>query len=252
MTEKHIKLWFKEGVIGRYLLLDDMRAIWFKRGLESVFDLLFHEVKSYKYLAVRTNDADWATIVQSGIDLKTGEVNVKKRGRKIKDRVYITYALNRASDLYTDSAHKMANKNQNSTPNNNHDREYSTVEALPSPEPVIPHFELEKIYSLIHNIPLLENYTEIKTKEKEINGNPRSLNFMARLVKALLHIQYSADEAENIRRELDDPHSRISTDFSDKGIKAPSGKALHGKLRDMLIEIVPLIENVDIEKLDIK
>ncbi|MDE9569605.1 hypothetical protein KKJ16_11300 [Xenorhabdus bovienii] len=256
VTEKHVDLWFKEGVIGRYLLLDDMREIWFKKGLESVFDLLFSEVKSYKYLAICVNDADWATIVQSGIDLKTGEVNGKKRGKKSKNRVYITYAINNAADLYTDSEQDSTKKKLNSTSYKNkdktystvQDKEYSTVEALPSPEPVIPRFELEKIYALIHGTPLPKNNTESKAEGRK--ESPKTINHLARIIKALVHTQYGADTAENIRRELNDPYSEISTDFSTKGIIPPNGKSLQKLLRETLIEVVPLIENVDVGKVD--
>ncbi|MDI5754289.1 hypothetical protein MJL79_27670, partial [Salmonella enterica subsp. enterica serovar Montevideo] len=42
---KHLDAWFKEGVIARYLLVDDIRELWNREGLGAFFDLIFGEAK---------------------------------------------------------------------------------------------------------------------------------------------------------------------------------------------------------------
>lgn len=36
---------FKEGVIARYMLVDDIRELWNREGLGAFFDLIFGEAK---------------------------------------------------------------------------------------------------------------------------------------------------------------------------------------------------------------
>lgn len=67
----------------------------------------------------------------------------------------------------------------------------------------------------------------------------KSINYLARQLKALICIHYGADVADNLKKYLDDPDSEISKDFASKGLKAPGGKALQRHL-----------DNVDVETLD--
>ncbi|ECR1196705.1 hypothetical protein RAK44_003549 [Salmonella enterica] len=67
----------------------------------------------------------------------------------------------------------------------------------------------------------------------------KSVNYLARQLKALICIHYGADVADKLKKYLDDPDSEIRKDFASKGLKAPGGKALQRHL-----------ENVDVETLD--
>ncbi|WP_163844693.1 hypothetical protein [Pantoea agglomerans] len=44
---------FKEGVIARYMLVDDIRELWNREGLGAFFDLIFGEAKDCKLIASR-------------------------------------------------------------------------------------------------------------------------------------------------------------------------------------------------------
>lgn len=69
---KHLDAWFKEGVIARYMLVDDIRELWNREGLGAFFDLIFGEVKDCKLIASRRAGGEW---------------------NRLKDREILTYAV---------------------------------------------------------------------------------------------------------------------------------------------------------------
>lgn len=97
----------------------------------------------------------------------------------------------------------------------------------------------------------IEKRSSIYAQVEQVNNNNTSasiktINYLAVALKSLIHIEYGADVAENIRKNLEDPYSEISQDFIKHGIKAPGGKALQNHLRDIVIEILPELEKVEV------
>lgn len=107
---------------------------------------------------------------------------------------------------------------------------------------VLPRAEAEKIYFLCN--PTAIPGVDEKTASAE---SAKTVNYLATALKAFIHIHYGADVADNLRKHLEDPTSDIRKDFANKGIKAPGGKALARHLKNILIEVLPALENVDVE-----
>lgn len=107
---------------------------------------------------------------------------------------------------------------------------------------VLPRAEAEKIYYLCN--PTTATSTDEKAASAE---SAKTVNYLATALKAFIHIHYGADVADNLRKHLEDPTSDIRKDFANKGIKAPGGKALARHLKIILIEVLPALENVDVE-----
>ncbi|MBD1228577.1 hypothetical protein [Xenorhabdus griffiniae] len=256
VTAKHLELWFKEGVIGRYRLTDDIRDLWFKEGLGYLFSLHFGEAEKHKYLAVRFGDSEWNTAVLSGIDLSTGEINKEKAGKKSKMRSYRRYMIDDATELYASSKNKNKKKKSGAAYDENQGTEYIESATFPMPEPVIPRFELEKLYAIIHNIPLSENKPTKKNKpESQLKDNKisaKKFNTLARFTKAVLYAAYDSDTAEYPRRELDNPDSGIRQDLRDRGVAHLDGRKIQDYLREAAIEITPFLESVDIKMVNDK
>ncbi len=107
---------------------------------------------------------------------------------------------------------------------------------------VLPRAEAEKIYYLCNPtaIPGMDEKTASAVSAKTVN-------YLATALKAFIHIHYGADVADNLRKHLEDPTSDIRKDFANKGIKAPGGKALASHLKNILIEVLPALDNVDVE-----
>lgn len=112
----------------------------------------------------------------------------------------------------------------------------------------IPGAELQKAWQLLKpKSP--DKLEDVATKGVKAGvDSAKTVNYLAKALKAFILIHYSADEAENLRKHLEDPTSEIRKDFANKGIKAPGGKALAGHLKNILLEIVPALENVDVER----
>lgn len=140
---KHLTAWFKEGVIARYMLLDDIREMWGKEALSAKFEEIFGGVKHCTLIASKVSDKDWNTL--EAIELAT----------------YGVYAIDTAAALYSEE--------ELSVPSITHER-YEQGEqngeqgkALfnsPLPEPVLPRYEAEKIYSMLHSLPISEKEPE--------------------------------------------------------------------------------------------
>lgn len=105
----------------------------------------------------------------------------------------------------------------------------------------IPGKELKKAFRFLTQ----PDGGDLSIEDKPVSA--KTLNYLATALKAFIYIHYGADVADNLRKNLEDPTSLIRTDFADKEIKAPGGKALAGHLKDILIEVLPEIENVDVE-----
>lgn len=111
----------------------------------------------------------------------------------------------------------------------------------------IPGAELQKAWQLLKPA-FADEFGDVTTKGAKTGvDSAKTVNYLATALKAFILIHYSADEAENLRKHLEDPTSEIRKDFANKGIKAPGGKALAGHLKNILLEIVPALENVDVE-----
>lgn len=101
---------------------------------------------------------------------------------------------------------------------------------------VIPHAEMLKVWRLFNPLPDEVDESRAAVSKPE---SQKSINYLARQLKALICIHYGADVADNLKMFLDDPASQISTDFAEKRLKAPGAKALQKHL-----------DNVDVETLD--
>lgn len=127
---KHLKAWFKEGVIAHYMLVDDLRELWNREGFGALFDLMYGEAKNYKLIASYRTDMEWSCT----------------EGAEVPS--YGVFGINTAEALYIKSCE------ENPPLACNKDAEEPSLDyipfTLPSPEPVLPRYEAEKIYSLIH------------------------------------------------------------------------------------------------------
>ncbi|WP_187652427.1 hypothetical protein [Xenorhabdus sp. TS4] len=50
----HLTSWFKEGIIARYMLLDDIREMWGSEALSAEFEKIFGVVKHCTLIASRS------------------------------------------------------------------------------------------------------------------------------------------------------------------------------------------------------
>lgn len=107
---------------------------------------------------------------------------------------------------------------------------------------IIPAEEIQKLIAFYKP----EQEFSDSENNDDITSFTKTLNYLAVALKALIHIQYGAETAENLRKYLDDPDSEISQDFINAGIKAPGGKALHNHLKGFVIEVLPEIEKVEV------
>ncbi|CDH20323.1 Xylanase-like protein (modular protein) [Xenorhabdus bovienii str. kraussei Quebec] len=139
---KHLTAWFKEGVIARYMLLDDIREMWGKEALSAKFEEIFGGVKHCTLIASKVSDKDWNTL--EAIEMAT----------------YGVYAIDTAAALYSGTTHPTHEKNGQDA--QNADGENARFD-YPMPEPVLPRYEAEKIYSMLHNQPIPEK--EPRTNE---------------------------------------------------------------------------------------
>lgn len=65
------------------------------------------------------------------------------------------------------------------------------------------------------------------------DGNQKTRNYRAMFIKSLLHVCYGKDAADNPRKFLDNPRSKIRMDFEKESISIPSGRAIEGWLKDI-------------------
>ncbi len=133
---KHLDAWFKEGVIARYMLVDDIRELWNREGLGDFFNLIFEEAKGCKLIASQRAGMEWNR-------LKSGEIPT-----------YAIYCIDTAAALYTEKYE------ENRPPARNLSNAALSCDLtdleLPMPEPVLPRYEAQKIYAMIHGLNALE------------------------------------------------------------------------------------------------
>lgn len=139
---KHLETWFKEGVIARYMLVDDIRELWNREGLGTLFNLIFGEAKGCRLIASLRAGMEWSL-------LKGGEIPT-----------YAVYGIDTAESLYLEEYEEnpppARNLNDNTIPGD------LTAFELPMPEPVLPRLEAQKIYNMIHGVNKPENVKEEK------------------------------------------------------------------------------------------
>ncbi|WP_237386113.1 hypothetical protein [Xenorhabdus sp. Sc-CR9] len=143
---KDLTAWFKEGKIARYLLLDDIRALWGNEGLSAEFDSIFGEAKGCTLIASTVVDKEWGKIGQ-------GEL-----------ATYSVYALDTAQALYAEEGGLIPSIDHGNIGQGVQDAE--SEKALfdyPMPEPVLPRYEAEKIYNMIHAKPIPEKEYKLRS-----------------------------------------------------------------------------------------
>ncbi|EMO0474787.1 hypothetical protein RJ490_004611 [Pluralibacter gergoviae] len=141
----HLETWFKEGVIARYMLVDDIRELWNREGMGAFFNVIFGEAKGCRLIASRRAGMEWSR-------LKGGEIPT-----------YDVYGIDTAEALYTEDCEENSpparttnNNNNNAIPSDLTDFE------LPMPEPVLPRYEALKIYAMTHGLSTLDSATREK------------------------------------------------------------------------------------------
>lgn len=141
---KHLKAWFKEGVIAHYILVDDIRELWNREGLGALFEQVYGEAKNYKLMASCRANMEWT------------------RAEETEMPTYGVFCVDTAESLYIKSGEEnpplACNKDEENPPLAcGKDEEEPSLDyipfTLPSPEPVLPRYEAEKIYNLIHGKP---------------------------------------------------------------------------------------------------
>ncbi|MEX6327195.1 hypothetical protein AB6F65_20250 [Providencia hangzhouensis] len=126
---KHLKAWFKEGIIAHYMLVDDIRELWNREGFGALFEQVYGDAKNYTLIASCRADMEWT------------------RAEEAEIPTYGVFCIDTAESLYT-SCNSEANVDGNAFFHN------SISVEIPLPEPVLPRYEAEKIYNLIHGKPL--------------------------------------------------------------------------------------------------
>lgn len=112
----------------------------------------------------------------------------------------------------------------------------------------IPGAELQKAWQLLKPVSA-DEFGDVSKKGSKPGGeSAKTVNYLATALKAFIQIHYGADVVENLRKHLEDPTSEIRKDFANKEIKAPGGKALADHLKTILLDVVPALENVDVER----
>ncbi|EPL1174466.1 hypothetical protein PN925_003873 [Morganella morganii] len=125
---KHLSTWFKEGIIARYILVDDIRELWSREGFGALFEQVYGEAKNYTLIASCRTDMEWTRVEENEIP------------------TYGVFCINSAELLYT--PHTEESRAGESV----FFHDALSVE-IPLPEPVLPRYEAQKIYALIHGKP---------------------------------------------------------------------------------------------------
>ncbi|MDE9455076.1 hypothetical protein [Xenorhabdus bovienii] len=200
---KHLATWFKEGVIARYMLLDDIREMWGKEALSAKFEEIFGGVKHCTLIASKVSDKDWNTL------------------EAIERATYGIYAIDTAAALYSDEEYctppPMPGKNGQGE--QNADSENVCFD-FPMPEPVLPRYEAEKIYSMLHNQPIPE-------KEPRMNI---TANVCTALVESLVAHGFTEKDFKGSIKQLQSKmsHKKLNgmlTSVTDKTMKEWLNKA---------------------------
>lgn len=125
---KHLSTWFKEGIIARYILVDDIRELWSREGFGALFGQVYGEAKNYTLIANYRADMEWTRAEENEIP------------------TYGVFCIDTAESLY--APHTGESKSGDNAFFHN-----SIPVELPLPEPVLPRYEAQKIYALIHGTP---------------------------------------------------------------------------------------------------
>ncbi|EOS96145.1 hypothetical protein ETR_04549, partial [Erwinia tracheiphila PSU-1] len=139
---RHLDAWFKEGTIARYMLMDDLRELWNREEIGAVFDMLFGKVKNCKLIANCRTDMEWSRA-------EAGEAPT-----------YGVFCIDTAEALYLENCEENLSTAR-STDKGTSPADFTSFD-FPMPEPVLPRYEAQKIYAMIHGLNLTESVTEDK------------------------------------------------------------------------------------------
>lgn len=143
---KHLETWFKEGVIAHYMLVDDIRELWNREGFGAVFDLMFGSIKDFTLIASCRDDREWS----------------RAGGREVLS--YGWYIVDTADALYQEDCEEHPTTAH--SPNNGTSTTDRTSLDFPMPEPVLPRYEAQKIYAMIHGLSTPETAPKKQTPER--------------------------------------------------------------------------------------
>lgn len=152
---KHLETWFKEGVIARYMLVDDIRELWNRNGFGAVFDRMFDGVTDFTLIANCRADREWT------------------RAESEELITYGLYVVNTAGDLYQEDSEEYPSPAR-SPANGASPGDFMSFE-LPMPEPVLPRYEAQKIYAMIHGLDASEIPAQKQTSERVTGKQSRAL-----------------------------------------------------------------------------
>ena len=165
---KHLETWFKEGVIARYLLVDDIRELWNREGVGAFFDLILGEAKGCRLIASQQAGMEWN----------------RRKGGEIP--TYAIYGIDTAAALYAEECEENRPPARNIN-NAALSRDLTSLE-LPMPEPVLPRYEAQKIYAMIHGLSAPET-----TPKKQVTERVTAVQSKA-IVELLTAHGFTADD----------------------------------------------------------
>lgn len=164
---KHLETWFKEGVIARYMLVDDIRELWNREGFVAVFDLVFGSIKDFTLIASCRADREWS------------------RAEGVEILSYGYYIVNTAEALYQEDCEEYPTTAR-STDKGTSPADFTSFD-FPMPEPVLPRYEAQKIHAMIHGL----DAPEMPTRKQNSNATK---NQSRALVSALRVIGFTDDD----------------------------------------------------------
>lgn len=157
---KHLSTWFKEGIIARYMLMDDIRELWSREGYGALFGQVYGEAKNYTLIASCRADMEWT---------RAGENEIPTYG---------VFCIDTAESLYTQHIR------ETNAGDSAFFHDSMSVELL-LPEPVLPRYEAQKIYALIHGKPA----ADAEAPKERYSGKKDRI-----IVDLLSHVGFTEDD----------------------------------------------------------
>lgn len=164
---RHLDAWFKEGTIARYMLMDDIRELWNREGFGVPFEQMFGKVKNCTLIANCRTDVEWSRT-------EAGETPT-----------YGVFCIDTAEALYQEDCEEYPTSAR-STDKGTSPADFTSFD-FPMPEPVLPRYEAQKIYAMIHGL----DAPEIPAQKQNSNATK---NQSRALVSALRVIGFTDDD----------------------------------------------------------